>query len=430
MSTTHDEIKKVAKAYQIRTIIVSVIAACIIVAPMLALVGNKWDMHGLIIGLIVSGSCGITVGFLSTKMNINKFISPMEPIINYSESVAFGDISQEIGTDERLGRLEVLRDSLNNMVLELRTAVTEIKFCGQEINGMAAQSVDIAENCAEGAQLIASTVNEIADGASNQAMNLQEANIMVKDMVHVVENIRQKTVEVSQHTSNTEKLVKDGLATAKYQMEKVKENAGAMVRVSESIKSLEDQSNQIGQIVHVITDIASQTNLLALNAAIEAAKAGDQGRGFAVVAEEVRKLAEETSSAAKKIFELIEEIQAGTSSVVGDMEKVMGALENQTEAVVASQNVLQEMANQIEPITAESRIIADAAHSISTEAEKTVADVENIASASEETAAASEEVLASTEDQEASVNRMRGQIRQFSELASDLQQEAEKIKTA
>src|SRR5439155_1868680 len=90
--------------------------------------------------------------------------------------------------------------------------------------------------------------------------------------------------------------------------------------VTEAIRSLGSKSEQIGGIVETITGIAGQTNLLALNAAIEAARVGEQGRGFAVVAEEVRKLAEESQSAASTISELIQEIQRETDRTVTVVE--------------------------------------------------------------------------------------------------------------
>src|SRR5207248_8672789 len=91
--------------------------------------------------------------------------------------------------------------------------------------------------------------------------------------------------------------------------------------VTEAIRGLSGKSSQIGGIVETITGIAGQTNLLALNAAIEAARAGEQGRGFAVVAEEVRKLAEESQSAAATIAQLVSEIQAGTQATVHKVEQ-------------------------------------------------------------------------------------------------------------
>jgi methyl-accepting chemotaxis protein len=100
------------------------------------------------------------------------------------------------------------------------------------------------------------------------------------------------------------------------EMEKIADSVNSS---SNAVQTLNQQSDKIGAIVQVIKDIANQTNLLALNAAIEAARAGEQGRGFAVVADEVRKLAERTTSSTMEISEVIESIQAQTSSAVNAM---------------------------------------------------------------------------------------------------------------
>ena len=100
------------------------------------------------------------------------------------------------------------------------------------------------------------------------------------------------------------------------------------VSLSEAIDRLASSSNQIGEILGVINDIANQTNLLALNAAIEAARAGEHGRGFAVVAEEIRKLAEESNDAALQIGQLIQGIQEETKNAVTVMNEGAAAAEN------------------------------------------------------------------------------------------------------
>src|SRR5213075_2494444 len=98
--------------------------------------------------------------------------------------------------------------------------------------------------------------------------------------------------------------------------EAIRHVAASSEQVGAAIQDLAERSERIGGIVDTITGIAEQTNLLALNAAIEAARAGEQGRGFAVVAEEVRKLAEESQSAAAQISGLVGEIQTETNKVV------------------------------------------------------------------------------------------------------------------
>lgn len=100
------------------------------------------------------------------------------------------------------------------------------------------------------------------------------------------------------------------------------QNVAQTVRASaEIMDKLGEKSNEIGRIITVIDDIAGQTNLLALNAAIEAARAGEQGRGFAVVADEVRKLAERTSTATKEIGAMIKDIQSQTADAVSAMDR-------------------------------------------------------------------------------------------------------------
>ena len=102
---------------------------------------------------------------------------------------------------------------------------------------------------------------------------------------------------------------------------KMNKIADVVNKSADTVFSLGQNSDKIGEIVQVIDDIADQTNLLALNAAIEAARAGEQGRGFAVVADEVRKLAERTSKATKEISTMIRDIQNDTGKAVSSMKE-------------------------------------------------------------------------------------------------------------
>jgi methyl-accepting chemotaxis protein len=134
------------------------------------------------------------------------------------------------------------------------------------------------------------------------------------------------------------------------------------VRASaQTVASLGTRSDQIGQIVGTIEDIADQTNLLALNAAIEAARAGEQGRGFAVVADEVRALAERTTRATREISEMIKAIQLETKDAVSSMNEGVHEVERGTEQAKHSGEALERILDQINNLAMQVNQIATAA---------------------------------------------------------------------
>jgi methyl-accepting chemotaxis protein len=141
----------------------------------------------------------------------------------------------------------------------------------------------------------------------------------------------------------------------------MREIADTVQESSRTVASLGERSTQIGTIISSIKEIAEQTNLLALNAAIEAARAGEQGRGFAVVADEVRKLAERTSSATREITEMIATIQSETGSAVSAMEKGMVQVQSGTSEAARSGESLRDILEQINAVATQVSQIAAAA---------------------------------------------------------------------
>ncbi|MHB8984176.1 MAG: methyl-accepting chemotaxis protein [Carboxydocellales bacterium] len=166
------------------------------------------------------------------------------------------------------------------------------------------------------------------------------------------------------------------------------------MKSAKKITELGKQSQQIGEIIQVIDDIAEQTNLLALNAAIEAARAGEHGKGFAVVADEVRKLAERSGKATKEIATLITSIQKGTEVAVKSMDGLKRLM-------------MEEMA-------AGSGLVNSS--------------IVSIAAIAEESAAAAEEVSASTEEMNATTEEIAASARHMSDLARELHKLVAKFK--
>lgn len=233
---------------------------------------------------------------------ISAYIS--RPIINLSQvaaDIANGDLTKSTNInykgDDEIG---TFLSSFDLMVANIKSIISNINSHSERIS---THSEDLASACEEVSatvEEVASTTNEVA---AISAQGLENANYAANQSIHVYQ------------------VAEDGDKAVRKTIEKINSISISTKNVSEAVLKLGKQSEQIGQIINVITSIADQTNLLALNAAIEAARAGEHGKGFAVVAEEVRKLAEQSGNAAKEITGLINEIQVGVENTVRAMEK-------------------------------------------------------------------------------------------------------------
>ena len=165
-----------------------------------------------------------------------------------------------------------------------------------------------------------------------------------------------------------------------------------------TVQQLGKSSEQIGEIIQVIDDIADQTNLLALNAAIEAARAGEQGRGFAVVADEVRKLAERTTKATKEIADMIKRIQKDTLDAVKSMEEGTAEVENGKLLANKAGDSLQEIVRVSKQVGDLVNQVAAASEEQSSSAEVISKNIEAISAVTQESAGGTQQIAHAAED--------------------------------
>ncbi len=327
--------------------------------------------------LFASVLAGIIVGGIISVVTTRRITRPISTVVAAMHRIVQGDLSGEdleITTDDELGDMA---QSANGMQQSLREMIGSVSAGAERI---AAASEELSATAAEQAQGAASQ----KDQTHQVAASMQE---MSSTVGQVAENSN-KASEASRKAADTARLggriVEDALS-------KMRAIADSVGQTAQKVQELGKSSNQIGEIIGVIDDIADQTNLLALNAAIEAARAGEQGRGFAVVADEVRKLAERTSKATKEITAMIQNIQTETKSAVEAMESGTKQVALGVESTTQAGSSLHEIIKTSEQVGDMILLIATAATEQSSATEEINSSIEQIAKITEESAAGTQE---------------------------------------
>ena len=265
---------------------------------------------------------------------------------------------------------------------QLATAIQKML---DELAAIIGQVTQSADQFTEGARVFADSSQSLAQGAQVQSSSVDEMNISVEGLARSIELVRTNAQNADQMAQQANQLA---------------ERSGTTVQKSvDAMQLIRASSQQIGEIIQVISEIASQTNLLALNAAIEAARAGEHGMGFAVVADEVRKLAERSNQAAREISTLIQESTARVEEGAELSNETGSALKQIFEAVEATARKIGEIA----AATAEQ----------ASNAEDVAKAIKRVAEVTEQTAAGSEEMAAGSEELGAQAVSLRELVSRF-----------------
>jgi len=378
---------------------------------------SRVQMMLVLVSLLVGGISVLISIYISRGIS-----RPTAVIARVAAEIADGNLRLDDVAVKSSDEIGQLGDSFNRMKTNLRGLIQKVSVSAEQVAASSQHLTAGADLSAQTANQVACSISDVAQGAEMQLAAVKETAQIAQQMSDGIQQIATNANSVALESAHASETAIEGgksIAKAVRQMAQIKQTVNSSAQV---VSKLGEHSNEIGQIVGTISGIASQTNLLALNAAIEAARAGENGRGFAVVADEVRKLAEQSQEAAKKIAQLIGEIQGDTDMAVVAMVEGNNEVNVGTELVATAGKAFQDIVVIVIAVTDQVSQISTAIQGMAGGSQQIVTSVQKIDVLSRKASCEAQTVSAATQEQSATMEEIASSSQTLAKMAYDLQE--------
>lgn len=383
----------------------------------------KSYVDDLILSIIVFISIVILV-IISSKIYTGKLTKPIRQVVDVLNKIKNGDFTEKVESKIYYNKeIDSMINGLNTLIEDMGVLLSGVKEASEKVNCGSETLFGIISESSNVGEEVAKSVQQIAEGATNQAAQLDEGVRVVGELEDEVN----KSIESSDRMLNTSKEVKisstEGIVAIENLSEIYEKNKEASENMALKVDMLSTKSEEIGIIIDAIKSITEQTNLLALNASIEAARAGEVGRGFAVVAEEVRKLAEESAKSATEINSVIGEIKGNIKEIYEDTVTTRKLNDDTQASLLKTKEKFGVIDNNINELEENIKEVTYSLDKITQSKDTVVYKISEVAAVSQETAAITEEVSAASEEQSSGLQEMAGEaetLKDYSEILNNL----------
>lgn len=350
---------------------------------------------------------------------IKKSTSPINELVKGIDKVSHGnfDVELKTGSDE----LGIVNSKFNIMVQQVREMISKVKKASSDIDEFCKKLLSITEENNEHTVKITKDIREMAVSIETQEQSTVESANAMNEIASGIQAIANNVLNISSSAANMENKSAQGNNAVQKVVQQIKLISNAVESTASVVKTLDERSKEISNIMNVITDISNKTNLLALNAAIESARAGEHGKGFAVVADEVRKLAEQSKSSAEEIVQLIQVIQNEITNAVNSMNTGTKEVTIGMEIAKQTGDLFLEILNTTKEVTSQIQDVSDSSQQISATTEEVSVAVTDLMSIAKQTSSTSNSIANNVGLQQASLESIVDSSKQLSLMSEELQ---------